>query len=78
VAEPYVLDVPTVVGNVAQTFANLVALRLDILNNPRPSYNLHGESMDWPKLYAFLNTAIADLQKQLSQLEPWEAISIAR
>jgi hypothetical protein len=78
VAEPYVLDVPTVVGNVAQTFANLVALRLDILANPRPLYNIHGESMDWPKLYAFLNTAIADLQKQLVQLQPWEAISIAR
>ena len=77
-ADPYMLDIPTVVGNVAQTFANLVALRMDILANPRPLYNIHGESMDWPKLYAFLNTAIADLQKQLSQLEPFEIVSVAR
>jgi hypothetical protein len=77
-ADPYQLDLPVVVGNVAQTFANLVALRLDILNNPRPSYNLHGEVYDWPKMYDFINRQITDLQKQLSQLAPFEIVSAGR
>ena len=77
-ADPYVLDIPTVVGNVAQTFANLVALRMDILANPRPRYNLHGEFFSWPELYAFLDKSIGDMQKQLSQLQPFEIVSVAR
>ena len=77
-ADPYVLDLPVVIGNVAQTFANLVALRLDILDNPRPAYDLHGEKYSWPELYKFINQQITDLQKQLCQLEPWEVVSVGR
>ena len=75
---PYVLDLPTVVGNVAQTFANLVALRAEILANPRPQYSIHGEAKNWPALYKFLNDGISDLQKQLCQLQPYEFVSVAR
>lgn len=75
---PYVINVPTVAGNVAQTLANLTALRLEIMANPRPKYSVDGHSYDWVGFYKFISDEINTCMKQLGQLEPFEIVSIAR
>jgi hypothetical protein len=75
---PYVLDLPVVVGNINQTLANLVALRLDVLSNPKPEYDVHGHHYKWVDFYKFLGEEINNLIKQSSKLQPFEIISMAR
>ena len=77
-ATPYVLDINLVCGNVAQTLANLVALRAEITATPKPEYSVHGHRFLWTDLYRYLGEEITRCQVQLSQLQPFEIISVAR
>jgi hypothetical protein len=45
---------------------------------PKPSYSLHGHSVDWDEYRQSLIRAMADLRQQLSQGLPWEGVSVAR
>jgi hypothetical protein len=74
----YTLDIATVQGDVAQTLANLTALRAEILANPKPDYDVHGHHFNWVGMYKFLSDEITACMKQLSQLQPFEEVGIAR
>jgi hypothetical protein len=76
--EVFVLDLPIVVGNTKQTWQNLIALRLELMANPKPKYAVHGHAYDWPGLYAVITKMIDDLQRQLCQLEQYEFVGIGR
>jgi hypothetical protein len=75
---PYEINLPVVAGNVAQTIANLTALRAEISANPKPSYSVHGHAFDFVELYKFIGDEIDRAIRQLNQLQPYEFVSIAR
>ncbi len=77
-ATPYVIDWPAVVGNVQQTLANLTALRADITSAPKPEYSVHGHTYKWTEFYQYISTEIDQCMRQLSRLQPFEIISVAR
>lgn len=76
--EPYVIDWEVVAGNVAQTLANLTAVRAQISANPKPRYSVHGHSYDWPDLYRYLGREIDHCITQLARLQPFEIVSMGR
>jgi hypothetical protein len=78
--EPYKLDLPMVQGNIAQTYANLIALRNEVYmgRNVRPDYSIHGHRMDWMQLWKFLGEEADRLQRELSRTEIFEFVSIGR
>ena len=77
-ADPYVLDIPAMTGDVAATLAQLWALRREITVTPRPNYRVHGHDFAWQDLLDWLNRAIAQCQQELVYLSPYEIVSVAR
>ncbi len=77
-ATPYQLNLPTVVGNIDQTIANLMAVRAEISASPKPSYSLHGHSYSWVEMYKYISSEIENLLRQRNQVAPWDIISVAR
>jgi hypothetical protein len=77
-ADPYVLDIPAVVGNIDESIANLTALRAELTANPKPTYSVHGHNYDWVGMYKYISGEIEALLKQRNQVAPWEIVSIAR
>ena len=77
-ADPYVLDLNSLYGNLSQTLANLIALRAEITASPKPEYAVHGHRYLWTDLYRYLGEEITRCQTQLSQLQPFEFVSVAR
>lgn len=75
---PYELDLPTVAGDLNQTLANLIALRVEVLANPKPDYSVHGHAFKWVEFYKFISDEIKEVARQINQLQPWEIISAAR
>jgi len=75
---PYVLNLPVVIGNVAQTLANLTALRAEITASPKPSYRVHGHDYDWVGMYKYISAEIDDCTLELSRLQPFEIVSVGR
>lgn len=77
--EPYQIDYPAMTGDVAQSLAELRALRLRIIKDgPKPNYSVHGESFSWQSLMDYIDRSIAVLTKELVQLQPMEMISVIR
>lgn len=78
-AEPYVLDVPAMTGDVAQTLRELVVLRLKVVQaGPRPNYSVHGESMQLGDLMRWFDDAINVCHAQLAAMQPCEIYSVMR
>ena len=77
-ADPYVIDMPTVVGNLQLTLANLIALRAEILATPKPAYRCHSHDFDWVGMYKFISAEIDQVMRQISRAQPFECVSIAR
>lgn len=73
-ADPFVIDLPTVQGNLAETLHNLIALRLELMANPKPKYSVHGHSYDWPGLYKLISDMIMDTTRQLGQFDQYEYV----
>lgn len=75
---PYELDLPTVVGDLNQTLANLIALRAEVSASPKPTYSVHGHTFQWVEFYKWLSAEIENVTRQINQAAPWEIISAAR
>jgi len=73
-ADATVLDLPIVQGNLMATWQNLIALRLEVMANPKPKYSVHGHAYDWPGLYKLLSDMITDVQRQLCSVEQYEYV----
>ena len=77
-ADPYELDLPVVVGNLKQTLANLIALQTELSTLPKPNYRVHGHDFSWVEMYDFIQRQIDLTTRQISRMEPFEFVSIAR
>ena len=77
-ADPYVLDMPTVVGDLNQTLVNLIKLRAEISAAPKPSYSIHGHAMSWVEFNKYLGTEIDQTTRQISRMQPFEFVSMGR
>ena len=47
----------------------------EALKNPKPSYNIDGQSVSWTKHYQFLSQQLNELRDQINDEEPFEELS---
>jgi len=77
--QPYVIDLPAMTGDIDQTLASLISLRLNIIQaGPKPDYDIHGHRMNFKGLMQWFNDAIEALRKESLANHPYESVSVAR
>ena len=79
-AQPYDCVIPIIAGNIEQSLLAVTSLQAEVFQTRdiRPTYNIHGESMSWVQFYEMLGQEASRLQKQLSQMQPFEFITAVR
>ena len=77
--QPYVLDLPAMTGDVAQSLVSLRSLRLSIIQmGPKPDYDVHGHRYNFKGLMEWFDAAIKALTQELIAMAPYEVVSRAR
>lgn len=66
----------------ATTLENLIAARdnfaaqlVELSANPKPSYNIDGQSVRWTEHYKFISSQIDKLNDQINDEQPFEIVS---
>ena len=60
--------------SIQKALDNSAALLAEITESPRPSYSLHGHSVDFVTYQQFLLDSIAKYQRILASASPWEEV----
>ena len=77
--QPYIIDLPAMTGDVAQTIASLRSLRLSIIQmGPKPNYDVHGHRFNFKDLMEWIDTSIKTLTAELIALQPYERVTRGR
>jgi hypothetical protein len=67
----------SMVDDLNQTLENLVAVRLEISRNPKPSYTVGPHTFEWTEYMKWLGDEIGRVRKELAQMDPVEEIGVA-
>ncbi len=74
--QPYVINFPAMTGDLAQTLASLISLKLSIVQaGPKPDYDVHGHRFNFKQLMDWFDASIETTQRQLLKNQPWERVS---
>ena len=73
---PYRIDFPAMTGDLAQTLASLISLKLSIVQmGPKPDYDVHGHRYNFKSLMEWFDASIETTQRQLLRNQPWQSVS---
>ncbi len=62
--------------NLQTTLSNLIRVRAEASANPKPTYNINGQQVDWVGYYQFLSSEITRVQSQIADNEgPFEVVT---
>lgn len=66
---------PNYIENLTTARDNFAAKLAEASANPKPTYNIDGQSVSWTEYYKFLSDQVESLNQKISQGEPFEEVS---